>query len=109
MVLRPRVETLGLDADWWRFDKHRRESQEAVALGAVNLALMLAGVVGAVRLWKGYGQIRWLALPGLYVLLRCLLLSTMENSEPRYTLEAFPFVLACAACALVARAASRDA
>jgi Dolichyl-phosphate-mannose-protein mannosyltransferase len=103
MELRPRVETLGLDYDWWRFDKHRQESQEAVALGALNLALMLAGLAGAVRLYRGYGKIRWLALPVLYIGLRCLLLSTMENSEPRYTLEAFPFVLACAACAVGGR------
>jgi 4-amino-4-deoxy-L-arabinose transferase-like glycosyltransferase len=99
MFLRPRVETLGLDDDWWRFDRHRQESREAVALGALNLALMLAGIIGAVRVWKIHGRIRWLALPVLYVVLRCALLSTMENSEPRYTLEAFPFVLACAACA----------
>jgi hypothetical protein len=103
MFLRPRVETLGLDADWWRFDRHRQESLEAVGLGAVNLALMVAAIVGAVRLYRGYGQLRWLALPVLYVVLRCALLSTMENSEPRYTLETFPFVLACAACALGGR------
>jgi len=94
MWLRPRTETLGLDADWWRFGEHWTESMEAVGLGVVNLALVAAALVGLVR-----RRVPWVVLPVIYVLLRCALLSTMENSEPRYTLEAFPFVLACAACA----------
>jgi 4-amino-4-deoxy-L-arabinose transferase-like glycosyltransferase len=93
MWLRPRTETLGLDADWWRFDKHKVESEEAVGLGAVNLALMVAALVGVVR-----RRVPWVAIVVVYVGLRCVLLSTMENSEPRYTLEAFPMVIACAAC-----------
>jgi len=40
--------------------------------------------------------------------LRCALLSTMENSEPRYTLEAFPMVLACAACAFKRKGVSEE-
>jgi len=35
-----------------------------------------------------------------YVALRCLLLLTIENAEPRYTLECFPIVIIAAACAL---------
>jgi len=33
--------------------------------------------------------------------LRCLLLATMENPEPRYTLEWFPILIVAAAAALV--------
>jgi len=99
MWLRPRTETLGLDADWWRFDQHRVESIEAVGLGLVNLALLGAALVGVARTLRDRGRTRWVVLPVGYVVLRCALLSTMENSEPRYTLEAFPMVLACAACA----------
>jgi 4-amino-4-deoxy-L-arabinose transferase-like glycosyltransferase len=95
MWLRPRTETLGLDADWWRFDEHRVESEEAVGLGVVNLALMIAAVVGVVR-----RRVPWVAMVVVYVGLRCVVLSAMENSEPRYTLEAFPMVIACAACGL---------
>jgi 4-amino-4-deoxy-L-arabinose transferase-like glycosyltransferase len=94
MALRPRTETLGLDADWWRFDEHHVESAEAVGLGLINLAIVVAALVGVVR-----GRVPWVALPVVYVLLRCTLLSTMENSEPRYTLEALPILLGCAACA----------
>jgi 4-amino-4-deoxy-L-arabinose transferase-like glycosyltransferase len=94
MTLRPRTETLGLDADWWRFDKHHVESIEAVGLGLLNFALVIAALVGVTR-----RRMPWIAMPVGYVLLRCLLLSTMENSEPRYTLETMPVLLACAACA----------
>lgn len=103
MWLRPRTETLGLDADWWRFDKHRVESVKAVGLGVVNLALMVAAVYGVAR-----RRVPWVAMAVVYVGLRCVLLSTMENSEPRYTLEAFPMVIACAACALAGTRASAE-
>jgi hypothetical protein len=100
MALRPRTETLGLDADWWRFDEHQVESVEAVGLGLINLAIVGAALVGLVR-----GRVPWAAMAVVYVLLRCALLSTMENSEPRYTLEAMPMLLACAACAFTRRLA----
>jgi hypothetical protein len=103
MFLRPRTETLGLDADWWRVDKHRVESEEAVGLGLVNLALMVAALVGVVR-----RQVPWVALAVIYIALRCALLSTMENSEPRYSLEAMPMVLACAACSFNRKGASEE-
>ena len=103
MFLRPRTETLGLDADWWRFDKHRVESAEAVGLGAVNLALMVAALLAIAR-----RRVPWVALAIIYVALRCALLSTMENSEPRYSLEAFPIILACAACAFNRKGASEE-
>jgi 4-amino-4-deoxy-L-arabinose transferase-like glycosyltransferase len=95
MGLRPRTETLGLDADWWRFDKHYVESVEGVGLGLLNLVLVAAALWGIVG-----GRVPWVAMAVVYVLLRCALLSTMENSEPRYTLEAMPMLLAGAACAL---------
>jgi hypothetical protein len=94
MALRPRTETLSLDADWWRFDEHHVESIEGVGLGLLNLALVVAALWGVVR-----GRMPWVAMAVVYVLLRCALLSTMENSEPRYTLEVLPIAIACAACA----------
>jgi hypothetical protein len=99
MLLRPRTETLGLDADWWRFDEHRVESEEAVGLGLLNLALVIAAAVGLVRAARDGTGVGWVALVVVYGGLRCALLSTMENSEPRYTLEMFPMLIACAACA----------
>ena len=98
MTLRPRTETLGLDADWWRFDAHRVESMEAVGLGLLNLMLVGAALTGLVR-----RRVPWAAMAVVYVLLRCALLSTMENSEPRYTLEDMPILMVCAACELTRR------
>jgi 4-amino-4-deoxy-L-arabinose transferase-like glycosyltransferase len=99
MLLRPRTETLGLDADWWNFAGHHAESAQAVGLGLLNLALMIAALVGAVRIARDKVSVPWIALVAIYFVLRCALLSTMENSEPRYTLEMFPMLIACAACA----------
>jgi hypothetical protein len=95
MFLRPRTETLGLDADWWRFGEHEVESAEAVGLGLLNLAIVALALLAMMR-----RQVPWPVLAIVYVGLRCVVLSMMENSEPRYTLEAMPILIAAAACAL---------
>jgi hypothetical protein len=94
MLLRPRTETLDLDPEWWRFPLPWSQRIETVALGLLNVALVAAGLVGLAR------GVPWAALPVIYIVLRCGLLSTMENSEPRYTLEMLPLWIACAACLL---------
>jgi hypothetical protein len=95
MVLRPRTETLDLDADWWRFPPPPLQIAETVVLGLINVALVLAALVGVLR-----GRIPWVVLMVVYGVLRCALLSTMENSEPRYTLELLPMLMVGAACAI---------
>jgi hypothetical protein len=94
MVLRPRTETLDLDSDWWRFHAPPLELAETAALGLINVALFVGALVGVAR-----RRVPWVALMVVYVLMRCALLSTMENSEPRYTLELLPILMVCAACA----------
>jgi hypothetical protein len=94
MFLRPRTETLTLRPDWWRFQSSPLELLELVFLGLLNVAVVGLALVGIAR-----GRVPWPALAIVYLLLRCALLSTMENSEPRYTLEALPILIACAACA----------
>jgi hypothetical protein len=94
MVLRPRTETLDLDSDWWRFPPPPLQIAETVVLGLINVGLVAAALVGVVR-----RRVPWVALIVVYGVSRCALLSTMENSEPRYTLELLPMVMACAACA----------
>ena len=42
----------------------------------------------------------WPWMLGGYIVLRCLLLGTMENSEPRYSLECFPIFIVAAAAVL---------
>jgi len=94
MTLRPRTETLDLDPVWWRFRSPPLELAKLVGLGLLNVALVAAALVGVVR-----RRVPWVALAVVYVVLRCMLLSTMENSEPRYTLEMLPVFIVCAACA----------
>jgi hypothetical protein len=43
---------------------------------------------------------------GAYIVFRCMLLATMENADPRYTLEWFPILIVAAAVAVVANPAT---
>jgi 4-amino-4-deoxy-L-arabinose transferase-like glycosyltransferase len=93
MWLRPRTELLPPDPRWWEFNDDPKMSTVAVAFGLINLFYMLLAVAGLVR-----GRIAWLGLLLTFVLLRSAFLGSLENPEPRYTLECFPalFVLAAA-------------
>ena len=55
----------------------------------LNLLFLFAAVMGLVR----GPRPQYLALMLLFVLLRSAFLGTLENPEPRYTLECFPVVL----------------
>lgn len=93
MWLRPRTETLPSDTRWWEFDDDPKWLTLALALGIVNLAYVVAALAGLVR-----G--RFAAHLGLlltFVILRTLFLGTLENPEPRYTLECYPIVIILAA------------
>jgi len=94
MFLRPRTEVFTLKPDWWRFQSPPLELTELVVLGLMNVALVVVALVGIAR-----GRVPWAAFAAVYLVLRCILLSTMENSEPRYTLEAMPILIMCSACA----------
>lgn len=97
MWLRPRVENLPIDLDWWVYAHHWAETRFSwswAALNALYLVLALVGLCMKPKLW----------LPLLaYMLLRSALLLTVEAPEARYTLECFPmiFVLAGNAVALI--------
>ena len=99
MWLRPRTEMLPPDPRWWEFNDDPRESALAVGFGLLNLAYLAAAMLAVVRrrTW-----LRYLGLLGGFVLLRTLFLGTVENPEPRYTLECYPVVLVWAS-ALFAR------
>ncbi|MGI4829140.1 MAG: ArnT family glycosyltransferase [Janthinobacterium lividum] len=103
MWLRPRTELLKLPLDWWDVRAHPRRSVFEIAYAALNAGLLLLAVAGWRRgqrlRWNGYGEIA-LAV-ALLLLLRSALLLTIDNSEPRYTLECFPAVLLLASLALV--------
>jgi len=93
MWLRPRTEILPLDSRWWAADAH--DMTAGIALGLLNLFYVLAAALGA---WRR--KVKYAGLLLAFVLLRSLFLGTMENPEPRYTLECYPVVIVFAAAAL---------
>lgn len=99
MLLRPRVEMLPIPLNWWRWQEHPGQTTIAVAYGALNLAYLAAGCLGLYR-WSRRADlptapVAWSMIA--FVLLRCGLLLTLDNSEPRYTLELFPILILGAA------------
>jgi hypothetical protein len=102
MLLRPRLELLEMPLEWWRWGAHRAQTAFAMGYAALNLGYMvLAGFgIAAWRRsgWDGQAAVAWSMMA--FVGLRCALLLTLDNSEPRYTLEFFPllWVWAAALC-----------
>jgi 4-amino-4-deoxy-L-arabinose transferase-like glycosyltransferase len=97
MWLRPRTEMLPCDSRWWEFNDELRWSVVAVAFGVINLAYVLCAAVGGLRMKEARG----IGLLMLFVALRSVFLGTLENPEPRYTLEMFPILIVLAAAAFV--------
>jgi hypothetical protein len=96
MSLRPRVENMDIDLDWWVYAHHNAETRFSWAyagLNALYLLLALAGLSLRPRFWP------WMVT---YMLLRCALLMTVEAPEARYTLECFPMLFALGGIAVCA-------
>ena len=94
MWLRPRVENLPIDLDWWVYAHHNQETRFSWAYAALNAVYLLLGIAGLClrpRLW-----LSMLA----YMLLRSAMLLTIEAPEARYTIECFPILFALAGVAL---------
>jgi 4-amino-4-deoxy-L-arabinose transferase-like glycosyltransferase len=95
MWLWPRTERFPVNIWWWDVADHPRESMIAIGLGLVNLLYLALALVGFTR--RG---VPLKAVLLLYIVLRCILLTTMENPEQRYTMGMFPMVFLAAGCAL---------
>jgi hypothetical protein len=93
MWLRPRAEILPCNTRWWEFDEDPQWLVLNIAMGVVNLLYIVAALVGLVRgrFQLGFGLLI------LFLLLRSIFLGTLENPEPRYTLECYPIVIMLAA------------
>lgn len=102
MWLRPRTEMLPLETRWWEFDD-LGESALAMAFAALNLLFVGAAAFAA---WK-HRAMSVVALMVTVTAVRTLFLGSMENPEPRYTLELYPLVLVLAAAAIAALGAFR--
>ena len=105
MTLRPRLEMLPLALDWWNWSDHHDQTAFAFAYATLNfMYLALAGFGIAVwhrRQWDGFAPFAWAMLST--ILLRCALLLTLDNSEPRYTLEFFPILFLFASIVFMRR------
>lgn len=62
---------------------------------ALTAIYSLLGVIGAVLLWfsRAAGARRWVLFAALLIFLRLGFFATLENPEPRYTVELFPFLI----------------
>lgn len=108
MWFRPRTELMNLPIDWWKIRSHPRRSAVEIAYAALNAAYLALAFIGLLR-WRSCAWIahRAIAFAMLgFVVFRCLLLLTLDNSEPRYTLECFPIVIVLASFAFLNRTTS---
>jgi hypothetical protein len=98
MLLRPRVENLNIDLDWWVYAHHHAETRFSWAYAGLNALYLALGAIGLML------RPRFFRPMLAYMLLRCALLLTVEAPETRYTLEWFPMLFALGGVALAALA-----
>jgi len=96
MLLRPRTELMGTALEWWRHQEDRGQRIFGAAYAGLNVLYLVLGGMGLALWWRrgpkqDEARPLLLAMAG-YVVLRCALLLTIDNSEPRYTLELFPLL-----------------
>ncbi len=104
MWLRPRTEILPPDVRWWEFDDDAQRSAMAVGFGVLNLAYVGAALLALLRRKpRGPSGIRCAGLLAGFLLLRSAFLGTLENPEPRYTLECYPVIIVLASSLLAGR------
>lgn len=101
MWLRPRTEYMRLPLDWWRFRAHPWQSWASLGYAVLNAAYLLLAVVGLWRCRRVGGVLMGAMV--VFVALRCALLWTLDNAEPRYTLECFPVVILLAGFAVAGK------
>ena len=90
MWLRPRTEMLPPDVRWWEFNDDTRRSVVAVGFGLLNLVYVGMALLAIMRRRPA---IRWIGLFTSFLVLRSVLLATLENPEPRYSLECYPAII----------------
>src|SRR5436305_12561163 len=89
MWLRPRTELFPSDPRWWEFNDDPRWLTVSLVFGAINLLYVVMFLAG----WTRSRAIFGVGLFVFFVLLRSAFLGSLENPEPRYTLECYPAVL----------------
>ena len=99
MWLRPRTELLPSDPRWWEFNDERRWLAVSLVFGFVNLIYVALSTAG---FWRSRECFE-IGLLFVFVLLRSLFLGTLENPEPRYTLECYPAVIIAASALFIGK------
>ena len=99
MWLRPRTELLPSDPRWWEFNDDPTWLAASIVFGLVNLAYAVAALAGCSRWREIYG----VGLLVLFLILRSLFLGTLENPEPRYTLECYPVLIIVASALFIGK------
>lgn len=97
MWFRPRTETLPLDTRWWQdYTDDFWNSAKSALLGVINLGYVGLAILACFRRPRP----RYLFVIVAFLLVRTAFLGTLENPEPRYTLECYPLIIALAATLL---------
>jgi len=113
MWLRPRTELFPSDPRWWEFNDDRKWLAVSIVFGVINLVYCFAAALGLIRLKSLRARRNFEAsnfahqsfsvgLFILFVALRSAFLGTLENPEPRYTLECYPLVIVFASALFIA-------
>lgn len=85
---------------WAELDPDRNQQFWLPLFTALTLLWTALAWAGVVTLWRSKDSRKWLLLAALAIVPRLLLLASLENPEPRYTMEFFPLLTAIAGCAL---------
>jgi hypothetical protein len=93
MWLRPRTELLPPDPRWWEFNDDSQWVAVSVVFGVVNLIYVCLAAAGVIGRRSFFGSFFALGLFVFFILLRSAFLGTLENPEPRYTLECYPVLI----------------
>src|SRR5450432_4126075 len=96
MWLRPRTEMFPSDPRWWEFNDDHRWLAVSLAFGVINMFYVVMFCAGIIRSREIFG----IGLFVLFLLLRSAFLGTLENPEPRYTLECYPAAILLASSLL---------
>jgi 4-amino-4-deoxy-L-arabinose transferase-like glycosyltransferase len=89
MWLRPRTELFPSDPRWWEFNDDHRWLTLSLGFGVINLIYVFAAAAGFLRVREIFG----IGVFVLFLAVRSMFLGTLENPEPRYTLECYPAVI----------------
>src|SRR5262249_49288767 len=89
MWLRPRTELFPSDLRWWEFNDDHRWLAVSLVFGLVNLVYVGMAALGLVRSRAIFS----IGLFVFFLALRSAFLGTLENPEPRYTLECYPVIV----------------